>query len=54
MFDRRALGDLALAILLVLPLTNLAASHAINDQPAGKTSHVAADRSPGGRIGLLG
>jgi hypothetical protein len=58
MIDRQAFGDLALAVLLALPLATLARPHpvahkAIAAQPALKVA--TADHSPGnGRISLLG
>jgi len=56
MFDRRWLGDLALAVLLILPLTGLAGSRPAtlptthNTAPNVSTANL----SPGGRVGLLG
>jgi hypothetical protein len=53
MVDRHAFGDLALAVLLALPIASLAHS----PTAAGKPTHVTAnaDRDVGnGRIGLLG
>ena len=58
MVDRHWLGDLSLAVLLVLPLLALARPHA--SEPKGFTASHAGkiavvDRTPGnGRIGLLG
>ncbi len=56
MFDRHWLGDLALAVLLVLPMTGLARSRPVGQQTAPKSSAIltAASLSPSGRIGLLG
>ena len=56
MFDRHWLGDLAIAVLLALPLAALARPQPVAHHPAAKSaiSVAAADRSPGGRIGLLG
>jgi hypothetical protein len=56
MFDRHWLGDLALAVLLALPLTGLASSRPATHQNASKTSTTVttASLSPSGRIGLLG
>jgi hypothetical protein len=53
MNDRHAFGDLALAVLLALPLAALAHSHQV---PSKASAVSAADhRAPGnGRIGLLG
>jgi len=58
MVDRHWLGDLSLAVLLVLPLLALARPHASETKAfaathAGKVAVV--DRVPGnGRIGLFG
>ncbi len=58
MNDRQAFGDLAVAVLLALPLATLARPHTtahqtVADQPALKVS--TADPSPGnGRVSLLG
>ena len=58
MVDRHWLGDLSLAVLLVLPVLALARPHASEPTGfaathAGKITVV--DRTPGnGRIGLLG
>jgi hypothetical protein len=56
MLVRHWLGDLALAILLALPLTALARQPAVqptaNARPA--MSIASADRAPQGRIGLFG
>jgi hypothetical protein len=56
MFDRHWLGDLALAVLLVLPLTGLAESRPATHQAASNSSAIvtAANLSPSGRIGLFG
>lgn len=57
MFDRHWLGDLALAVLLTLPLVGLARSYSPPQQEIAKPAAVsvaAADRLPGGRISLLG
>jgi hypothetical protein len=56
MFDRHWLGDLALAVLLVLPLTGLAESRPVSHQTASNSSTIvtAANLSPSGRIGLFG
>jgi hypothetical protein len=57
MFDRHWLGDIALAVLLVLPLAGLARAQPITPHPAATTHAVSittADRSPEGRISLLG
>ena len=54
MIDRHAFGDLALAVLLALPLAALVQP---NSTPTKGSSFAAADthRAPGsGRIGLLG
>jgi hypothetical protein len=54
MNDRHAFGDLALAVLLALPLAALAHSHQVPSK-AGAVSAAADHRAPGnGRIGLLG
>jgi hypothetical protein len=53
MFDRHAFGDLALAVLLALPIASLAHSPAA----VAKPTHVSAgaDRNvSNGRISLLG
>ena len=57
MFDRRWFGDLALAVLLTLPLVGLARSYSPVDHLSVQTAAVstaAADRLPTGRISLLG
>jgi hypothetical protein len=56
MFDRHSFGDLALAVLLVLPLTGLAGSHSATRSTAPNTAAnvSTANLSPGGRVGLLG
>jgi hypothetical protein len=57
MFDRQWLGDLALAVLLTLPLIGLARSYAPPSHPMAQAVAVsvpAADRLPAGRISLLG
>jgi hypothetical protein len=58
MFDRHWLRDIALAILIALPLIAFARPHATAPQPqvASGSIHLAtADRLPGnGRISLLG
>jgi hypothetical protein len=56
MFNRQWLGDFALAVLLVLPLTGLAAHRPSAHQSASsKSANVTtANLSPSGRIGLLG
>jgi hypothetical protein len=56
MFDRHWLGDLALAVLLVLPLTGLASLRPAPHQTASRSAPTVrtADLSPIGRIGLLG
>jgi|KBSSwiStaDraftv2_1062776.scaffolds.fasta_scaffold513614_2 hypothetical protein len=56
MVDRQAVGDLALAILIALPLAALAKSqpslqHQVASQPS--VAVATADRSPPGRISLL-
>ena len=57
MIDRHAIGDLALAVLLTLPLAALAKlqpaphHHAVS---AAAVHIAAADRTPGGRMSLLG
>lgn len=56
MVDRRLFGDLALAILVALPLAWLArpqAAAAHSRTPALALSTASADRAPGGRLGLL-
>ena len=57
MFDRHWLGDLALAVLLTLPLVGLARSYSPPQQEIAKPAAVSvatADRLPSGRISLLG
>ena len=57
MFDRQWLGDLALAVLLTLPLVGFARSYSPPDHQSVQTTPVstsAADRLPSGRISLLG
>ncbi|MEA3079838.1 MAG: hypothetical protein QOF05_1246 [Sphingomonadales bacterium] len=57
MFDRHWLGDIALAVLLVLPLAGLARTQPITRHHVAKTDAVSittADRSPEGRISLFG
>ena len=56
MFDRHWLGDVALAVLLVLPLTGLAQQRPATHQMGLRTAATngAANLSPGGRIGLMG
>jgi hypothetical protein len=57
MFDRRWFGDLALAVLLTLPLVGFARSYAPAGQQSLQTTAVSAataDRLPTGRISLLG
>ena len=57
MFDRHWLGDIALAVLLVLPLAGLARVQPVTPHPVATTHAVGittADRSPEGRISLLG
>ena len=55
--DRQWLGDIALAVLLVLPLVGLVRAQPASHYPtteAASVSVAAADRAPAGRIGLLG
>lgn len=57
MFDRHWLGDIALAVLLVLPLVGLARVQPTTHHPVATTHTVSittADRLPEGRISLLG
>jgi hypothetical protein len=57
MVDRHSFGDLALAVLLVLPLAGLAKPQTIlHHQFAkpGAMTTASADGSPEGRISLLG
>lgn len=56
MFDRHWFGDLALAVLLVLPLTGLAQSRPTTHQIGLQTAATngAASLSRGGRMGLMG
>jgi len=54
MFDRHAFGDLALAVLLALPLAALSHPHQVSGKSAMFTA-TGDERAPGyGRIGLLG
>jgi hypothetical protein len=57
MFDRHWFGDLALAVLLTLPLVGLARSYSPPNHQnvhAAAVSTSSADRLPSGRISLLG
>jgi hypothetical protein len=57
MVDRHSFGDLALAVLLVLPLAGLARPQTILHHQSAKPAAIStasADRSPEGRISLLG
>jgi hypothetical protein len=56
MFDRHWLGDLALAVLLALPLTGLVASRPVTRQAPPKAAVTVASSglSPAGRTGLFG
>jgi hypothetical protein len=57
MFDRLWFGDLALAVLLTLPLVGLARTHSPPDYQSAQSAPVStasADRLPTGRISLLG
>ena len=58
MVDRHWLGDIALAVLLALPLVSLARPQAVPHKQTAAHAAVkvaTADRLPGnGRIGLLG
>ena len=58
MFDRHAVGDLALAVLLAVPLAALAKSqpapHHHQTASAAAVHIAAADRTPAGRMSLLG
>lgn len=57
MVDRQYFGDLALAVLLALPLAGLAKPQSVAHHPVAKPAAIAtasADRSPEGRISLLG
>jgi hypothetical protein len=56
MFDRHWFGDLALAILLTLPLVGLARSYSPSNHQSVQAAAVSssADRLPSGRISLLG
>jgi hypothetical protein len=57
MVDRHFFGDLALAVLLALPLAGLAKPQAvIHDHQIAKPpaiSTASADRTPGGRISVF-
>ena len=58
MVDRHYFGDLALAVLLVLPLVGLSRWQPVHHDYRTVTPHAismtAADRVPEGRISLLG
>ena len=57
MLDRHWLGDISLAVLLVLPLAGLVRFPQTSAYPsagAASVSVAAADRAPAGRISLLG
>jgi hypothetical protein len=57
MVDRHSFGDLALAVLLVLPLAGLAKPQTVLHHQSAKPAAIStafADRSPAGRISLLG
>ena len=56
MFDRHWLGDIALAVLLVLPLTGLVQSRPTTQRTGLHTAATngAAGISHGGRMGLMG
>ena len=56
MFDRRALGDLALAVMLVLPIAAFSMSQPAASHPGTSAASMiaTADRVPAGRVGLLG
>lgn len=57
MVDRHSFGDLALAVLLALPLAGLAKPQTILQHQSAKPvalSTASADRSPDGRVSLLG
>lgn len=57
MLDRHWLGDIALAVLLVLPLVGLVRMPPTPHHPTAQAASVsvaAADRAPAGRISLFG
>jgi len=57
MVDRHAVGDLALAVLLALPLAALAKTQPAPRHASAVPAAVAvaaADRAPAGRLSLLG
>jgi len=57
MVDRHTFGDFALAVLLVLPLAGLAKPQTVLHHQSVKPAAIStasADRSPSGRISLLG
>jgi len=57
MVDRHSVGDLALAVLLALPLAAIAKSQPASPHQTASAVAVqiaAADRTPGGRMSLLG
>ena len=57
MVDRHYFGDLALAVLLALPLAGLAKPQTVVHQQLAKPAAIstaAADRAPGGRISVFG
>jgi hypothetical protein len=57
MIDRHYFGDLALAVLLALPLAGLAKPQTVLHRQVVQPMAISAasvDRSPGGRVSLLG
>jgi hypothetical protein len=57
MVDRHYFGDLALAVLLVLPLAGLAKAQPVNRHHVSTPSAVSVssgERAPQGRISILG
>ena len=57
MVDRQAVGDLALAVLLALPMAALAKTQPAPRHTPATSAAVAiatTDRAPAGRMGLLG
>jgi len=57
MVDRQYFGDLALAVLLALPLAGLAKPQTVIHHQVVKPAAIsppAADRAPGGRVSVFG
>ena len=57
MFDRHWLGDIALAVLVALPLIGLAKPQPVSKHPTVSTYSLSVPstaRTPGGRLGVMG